>query len=158
MANLYEIDKKILECITNCIDPDTGEITNSEQLEALQMERQTKLENVALYIKNLKADAAMYKAEKQAFAERQAAAEKRAESLSEWLKKALDGQKFKTEKTEVNFRKTQKVEVIDIWELNEDYVKYSDPTPDKAAIKRAIKAGEDVKGAKLIDDISMTVK
>ena len=68
MANLYEIDKKILECITNCIDPDTGEITNSEQLEALQMERQTKLENVALYIKNLKADATMYKAEKQAFA------------------------------------------------------------------------------------------
>lgn len=158
MANLYEIDEKILECMTNCIDPDTGEITNSEQLEALQMERQTKLENVALYIKNLKADAAMYKAEKTAFAERQAAAEKRAESLSEWLRKALDGQKFKTEKTEVNFRKTQKVEVVDIWELNEDYVKYSDPTPDKAAIKRAIKAGEEVKGAKLIDDISMTVK
>ena len=158
MANLYEIDEKILECIANCIDPDTGEIIDSEQLEALQMERQTKLENVALYIKNLKADAAMYKAEKQAFEERQAAAEKRAESLSEWLKNALDGQKFKTEKAEVNFRKTQKVEVIDIWELNEDYVKYSDPTPDKVAIKRAIKAGEDVKGAKLIDDISISIK
>lgn len=158
MANLYEIDEKILECMTNCIDPDTGEITNSEQLEALQMERQTKLENVVLYIKNLKADAAMYKAEKQAFAERQAAAEKRVESLSEWLKNALDGQRFKTDKTEVSFRKTQRVEVIDIWGLNEDFVKYSDPTPDKAAIKRAIKAGEEVKGAKLIDDISMTVK
>lgn len=147
MANLYEIDEKILECMANCIDPDTGEIIDSEQLEALKMERQTKLENVALYIKNLKADAAMYKAEKQAFAERQAAAEKRAESLSEWLKKALDGQKFKTEKAEVNFRKTQKVEVIDIWELNEDYVKYSDPTPDKAAIKR-YKGGRRCKGRK----------
>lgn len=158
MANLYEIDEKILECVANCIDPGTGEIVSNEQLEALQMERQTKLENVALYIKNLKADAAMYKAEKQAFAERQAAAEKRAESLSEWLKNALDGHKFKTEKTEVNFRKTSKVEVLDIWELNENFVKYSDPTPDKAAIKRAIKAGEDVKGAKLIDDISMTIK
>lgn len=158
MANLYDIDAKIMECMANCIDPDTGEITNSEQLEALQMERQTKLENVALYIKNLKADAAMYKAEKQAFAERQAAAEKRAESLSEWLKKALDGQKFKTEKTEVNFRKSQKVEILDIWDLNEDLLKYSDPTPDKAAIKRAIKAGEEVKGAKLVDDISMTIK
>ena len=158
MANLYDIDAKIMECMANCIDPDTGEITNSEQLEALQMERQTKLENVALYIKNLKADAAMYKAEKQAFAERQAAAEKRAESLSEWLKNALGGQKFKTEKAEVNFRKTSKVEVLDIWELNEDFVKYSDPTPDKAAIKRAIKAGEEVKGAKLVDDISMTIK
>lgn len=158
MANLYDIDAKIMECMANCIDPETGEITNSEQLEALQMERQTKLENVALYIKNLKADAAMYKAEKQAFAERQAAAEKRAESLSEWLKKALDGQKFKTEKTEVNFRKSQKVEILDIWDLNEDLLKYSDPTPDKAAIKRAIKAGEEVKGAKLVDDISMTIK
>lgn len=158
MANLYDIDAKIMECMANCIDPDTGEIINSEQLEALQMERQTKLENVALYIKNLKADAAMYKAEKQAFAERQAAAEKRAESLSEWLRKALDGQKFKTEKAEVNFRKTQKVEILDIWDLNEDLLKYSDPTPDKAAIKRAIKAGEEVKGAKLVDDISMTIK
>lgn len=158
MANLYEIDTKIMECMANCIDPETGEIINTEQLEALQMERQTKLENVALYIKNLKADAAMYKAEKQAFAERQAAAERKAESLTEWLKKALDGQKFKTEKAEVNFRKTQKVEVIDIWELNEDFVKYSDPMPDKAAIKRAIKAGEEVNGAKLIDDISVSIK
>ena len=158
MANLYEIDEKILECVANCIDPDTGEIVSNEQLEALQMERQTKLENVALYIKNLKADAAMYKAEKQAFAERQAAVEKRAESLSEWLKNALDGQKFKTEKAEVSFRKTQKVEILDIWDLNEDLLKYSDPTPDKAAIKRAIKAGEEVKGAKLVDDISMTIK
>ena len=158
MANLYEIDEKILECMTNCIDPDTGEIINSEQLEALQMERQTKLENVALYIKNLKADAATYKAEKQAFEKRQAAAEKEAESLSKWLKNALDGQRFKTDKTEVTFRKTQRIEVTDIWDLNEDFVKYSDPTPDKAAIKRAIKAGEEVKGAKLIDDISMTVK
>ena len=154
MASLYQIDEKILECF----DSETGELLDAEQLEGLQMEKTTKFENVALCIKNLKADAAMYKAEKQAFAERQAAAEKRAESLSEWLRKALDGQKFKTEKTEVNFGKTQKVEILDIWDLNEDLLKYSDPTPDKAAIKRAIKAGEEVKGAKLVDDISMTIK
>lgn len=154
MANLYEIDTQI----TECFDADTGELLDAEKLENLMIEKENKLENVALWIKNLKADAAMYKAEKTAFAERQAAAERKAESLTMWLKNALDGQKFKTEKTEVSFRKTSKVEVLDIWELNEDFVKYSDPTPDKAAIKRAIKAGEDVKGAKLIDDISMTIK
>lgn len=154
MANLYEIDAQI----TECFDADTGELLDAEKLENLMIEKENKLENVALWIKNLKADAAMYKAEKTAFAERQAAAERKAESLTMWLKNALDGQKFKTEKAEVNFRKTQKVEVIDIWELNEDFVKYSDPTPDKAAIKRAIKAGEDVKGAKLIDDISISIK
>ena len=158
MANLYEIDEKIFECLKNCIDPETGELLDAEQLESLQMERQTKLENVALYIKNLKADAEMYKAEKQAFEKRQMDAIKEANSLTEWLKKALDGQKFKTEKAEVSFRKTQKVEILDIWDLNEDLLRYSDPTPDKAAIKRAIKAGEEVKGAKLVDDISMTIK
>lgn len=154
MANLYEIDTQI----TECFDADTGELLDAEKLENLMIEKENKLENVALWIKNLKADAAMYKAEKTAFAERQAAAERKAESLTEWLKNALNGQKFKTEKAEVSFRKTSKVEVLDIWELNEDFVKYSDPTPDKAAIKRAIKAGEDVKGARLIDDISMTIK
>ena len=65
MASLYQIDEKILECF----DPDTGELLDAEQLESLQMEKTTKLENVALCIKNLNADAAMYKAEKQAFAE-----------------------------------------------------------------------------------------
>lgn len=154
MANLYEIDTQI----TECFDADTGELLDAEKLENLMIEKENKFENVALWIKNLKADAAMYKAEKTAFAERQAAAERKAESLTIWLKNALGGKKFKTEKAEVNFRKTQKVEVLDIWELNEDFVKYSDPTPDKAAIKRAIKAGEEVKGAKLIDDISMTIK
>ena len=154
MANLYEIDTQI----TECFDADTGELLDAEKLENLMIEKENKLENVALWIKSLKADAAMYKAEKTAFAERQAAAERKAESLTEWLKNALNGQKFKTEKAEVSFRKTSKVEVLDIWELNEDFVKYSDPTPDKAAIKRAIKAGEDVKGAKLIDDISISIK
>lgn len=154
MANLYEIDTQI----TECFDADTGELLDAEKLENLMIEKENKLENVALWIKNLKADAAMYKAEKTAFAERQAAAERKAESLTEWLKNALNGQKFKTEKAEVSFRKTSKIEVLDIWELSEDFVKYSDPTPDKAAIKRAIKAGEEVKGAKLIDDISISIK
>lgn len=154
MANLYEIDTQI----TECFDADTGELLDAEKLENLMIEKENKLENVALWIKNLKADAAMYKAEKTAFAERQAAAERKAESLTEWLKNALNGKKFKTEKAEVNFRKTSKVEVLDIWELDEDYMKFTEPTPDKAAIKRAIKAGEDVKGAKLIDDISISIK
>lgn len=154
MANLYEIDEQI----TECFDVETGELLDAEKFENLMIEKENKIEAVALWIKNLKADAAMYKAEKNAFAERQAAAERKAESLTMWLKNALDGKKFKTEKAEVNFRKTQKVEVIDIWELNEDFVKYSDPTPDKAAIKHAIKAGEEVNGAKLIDDISVSIK
>ena len=49
---LYEIDTEIL----NCIDLDTGEILDVERLNALQVEKSKKIENVALYIKELKAE------------------------------------------------------------------------------------------------------
>lgn len=151
---LYEIDEAIL----GCIDQETGEIIDPEQLDALQIERDEKLEGVALWIKDLTAEAAALKAEKQAFAERQKAAETKAESLKKWLSKALEGEKFKTTKVAVSFRKTQSVQVSDIWELEEKFVKVPEPTADKAAIKAAIKAGEDVKGAVLIDSVSISVK
>ena len=151
---LYEIDEAIL----SCIDPESGEIIDAEKLDALQIERDEKLENVALWIKDLTAEAEALKAEKQAFAERQKAAETKAESLKKWLSKALEGEKFKTTKVAVSFRKTQSVQVSDIWELEEKFVKVPEPTADKAAIKAAIKAGEDVKGAVLIDSVSISVK
>ena len=151
---LYEIDEAIL----SCIDPESGEIIDAEKLDALQIERDEKLENVALWIKDLTAEAEALKAEKQAFAERQKAAETKAESLKKWLSDALAGKKFKTTKVAVSFRKTQSVQVSDIWELEEKFVKVPEPTADKAAIKAAIKAGEDVKGAVLIDSVSISVK
>lgn len=151
---LYEIDAAILDCI----DTETGEVVDADKLTALQMERDEKVEAVALWVKDLTAEATALKAEKQAFAERQAAAEKKAESLKRWLADALAGEKFKTTKVAVSFRKTQSVEVPDIWKLDDHYLKYSEPTADKAAIKAAIKAGETVEGAELVEGISMTVK
>lgn len=151
---LYEIDEAIL----NCIDQETGEIIDVEQLNALQIERETKIESVALWIKDLTAEAAAYKAEKLAFAERQKAAEEKAESLKKWLENALGGANFKTTKAAVSFRKTQSVQVSDIWALGEEFVKYSDPTPDKNAIKAALKAGQEINGAELVESISCSIK
>lgn len=151
---LYEIDQKLLDCI----DLETGEILNEERLNELQMERNEKLEKVALWIKELNAEADALKAEKQAFADRQKAAENKAGSLKKWLANALAGEKFKTTKVMVSFRKTKSVEVADIFALDENYVKYSEPTADKAAIKKAIEAGEIVKGAQLVEGTSISIK
>ena len=151
---LYEIDQKLLDCI----DLETGEILNEERLNELQMERDEKVEKVALWIKELKAEAEALKAEKQSFADRQRAAENKIESLKKWLADALNGEKFKTTKVAVSFRKTKSVEVADIFALDENYVKYSEPTADKAAIKKAIEAGEIVKGAQLVEGTSISIK
>ena len=151
---LYEIDAAILDCI----DAETGEVVDADKLNDLQMEREEKVEAVALWIKDLTAEAAALKAEKQAFSERQAAAEKKAESLRKWLSDALAGQKFKTTRVAVSFRKTESVDVPDVWALDDSFLKYAEPTADKAKIKAAIKAGETVTGAELVDGISVTIK
>ena len=151
---LYEIDNAILECI----DMETGEIIDTEQLDKLQMERDTKLENVACWIKDLKAEAEALKNEKQALAERQRVAENKAESLKKWLAFALDGNAFKSTRASVTFRKSQVVEVADIYKLDENYLRYKEPEADKTAIKEALKAGKTVAGATLVENTSVIIK
>ena len=151
---LYEIDQAIMDCI----DMETGEIVNEELLNDLQMERDAKIENVALWIKELKAEAEALKAEKLAFAERQKVTENKMESLKKWLAYALNGEKFKTVRASVTFRTLDKVEIADIYKLDENYLRYKEPEADKDAIKKAIKAGQEVAGATLVPSTSVIIK
>ena len=148
MANLYEIDQGILECI----DLETGEIIDPERLENLQMERSQKIENVVCWIKNLLSDAEAIKAEKEALAKRQLAALAKAEQLEEWLKKALEGQRFSTAKCAVSFRKSETVEVADVSLLPEDLLRVKTTVePNKTAIKALLKDGQEVVGCCLVE-------
>ena len=157
---LYEIDSAILDCI----DMETGEVIDTERLDALQMERDAKIENVALWIKDLKAEADAIKAEKQKLAERQKSAENKAESLKKWLAYALDGQKFSTAKCAISFRNTESVEVTDEGLQNlmrggkDELLTYKMPEPNKTAIKQAIKDGLSVSGVQLVQNVSTIIK
>lgn len=155
MANLYEIDQAIMACI----DAETGEIIDDEALDALMMERTDKIEGIACWIKNLQADAAAYKAEKDAFAERQKRAEAKAESLKNWLAAALNGQKFDTAKCAVSFRKSEKVEILDESLVPKKWLnKTVTYKPDKVAIKEAIKIGLKIKGCSLVESQNISIK
>lgn len=57
---LYEINAALKECV----DVETREIIDLKRLSMLMMERNEKLENVALWIKNLESDVTEMKAEK----------------------------------------------------------------------------------------------
>ena len=156
---IYEIDQAIMECV----DLETGEIIDTEQLDKLQMERDTKLENVACWIKDLKAEAEALKNEKQALAERQRVAENKAESLKKWLAYALQGEKFKTPKCAISFRKSEAVEVTDeglnnLMKEHDELLTYKAPEPNKTAIKQAIKDGLSVAGVQLVQNISTIIK
>lgn len=151
---IYEINQAIMECV----DLETGEIIDTEQLDKLTMEREAKLENVACWIKELKAEAEALKAEKMAFAKRQQVAENKMESLKKYLAFALDGNAFKSTRASVTFRKSQAVEITDIYKLDENYLRYKEPEADKTAIKEALKAGKEVAGATLVENTSVIIK
>ena len=104
------------------------------------------------------AEAEALKVEKQAFEKRQKTCENRAESLKQWLAAALNGERFKTTKCDISFRTAKSVNVTDVFALESRFLKFSDPTADKTAIKKAIEAGEQVSGAELIERKSVTIK
>ena len=156
---IYEIDQAIMKCV----DLETGEIIDTEQLDKLQMERDTKLENVACWIKDLKAEAEAIKAEKQILANRQKVAENKAESLKKYLAYALDGKKFSTAKCAVSFRNTERVEITQegleaLMKEHDELLTYKAPEPNKTAIKQALKDGLNVAGVQLVQNISTIIK
>ena len=153
MPTLYEIDKEI----TSCVDAETGEIIDPQRLEELRMERERKIENVALWIKNLKADLVAYKSEKEAFAEREKQTKEKIDSLSTWLTNALDGKKFDTTKVAVSFRKSKAVNILDEKSIPMEFMRIK-VEPDKTAIREALKRELQVPGAALIENRNISIK
>lgn len=154
MATLYEIDEEIL----NCVDMETGEIIDVERLGQLQLAREDKVEGIALWIKNLLSDADAIKSEEEKLAQRRKANENKAKNLKEYLSKFLNGQKFKTPKVSISYRKSESVEVTDISKLDDDYLKFAEPTVDKTKAKKALKAGTVLQGVSLVENQNIQIR
>lgn len=103
---IYEIDAAIMDCV----DAETGEILDLEKLRNLQEERGKKIDNVACWIKNLKAEAEALKKEKTTLEKRQKAAERTIEGLKEYLGFALGGEKFKSSRCQIWYTSSTSVD------------------------------------------------
>ena len=142
--SIYEIEQSII----GLIDPETGEIMDFEALEALNMERDEKIENVALWIKNLNAEAKAIREEERNLAERRKYAENKAESLKRYLELNLHGEKFTTAKVAISWKASEAVDVSPEfveWAISMNLTKFLNipepptPTANKVAIKEYIK-------------------
>lgn len=154
---LWQIDEQIAKAIELGFDPETGEILDESALEQLQMDRDEKIENICLYIKDLVAESKALADEAKALTERKERSTKKAESLKNYLQAMLDGQKWKSSKAIVSYRKTQSVVVDDMDALKPEFLRIK-KEPDKTAIKEVLKAGAEVVGAHLEDKQSMSIK
>ena len=164
MATLYEIDSQIREMLDNSIDMETGEILlDEEALNQLQIDREKKIENICLYIKEQTAFADALRKEEQELAKRRRTMENKVERLKKYLSNSLNGEKFETTRAKVTFRNSSKVEVDDefiSWakESGKELLRYKEPEPDKTVIKKMLSEGIMVPHTMLQVERSITIK
>lgn len=163
MRALYEIDQDILDCV----DMETGEILDAEKLDALQMEREKKLEGVSLWVKDLTAEANAVKDEADKLTARKRALDNKIAALKSWLLIALDGEKLKTPRCNVYQTHSQRVAVADEEKLieflktleePERFLRFREPELRKDEIKKALKDDVIIPGACLEETESVVIK
>ena len=152
--NLYEIDAKIL----GCVDVETGEIFDVDKFEELSLTRDAKIENICLWIKNLKAQAEALKAEKESFAQRQKAAETKMESLKRYISTYLEGTAFESAKVKVSFRKSESVEIMEGAVIPDEYLRFKEPEVNKTGLKIALKSGVKIEGVSIVENQNIQIK
>lgn len=159
---IWEIDAQ-MQALFDQADPDTGELPEDavEALEALQLERETKLEGWALSVKNDLAEVAAIEEAEKTLAKRKKAAKNRAERKKARLAELLDGEKLKTGRVSAYWRRSTSI-VLDegkTWEdFDERFLKHKDPEISLSAIREAIEAGEDVPGAHLQENNNLILR
>lgn len=158
--DLFEIDKQIL----GCVDQETGEVIDLDMLASLTLQRDEKISNICKWIINLNSDVRQLKEQEDKFKERRQKAQKKAESLKNFLLTYMNGRPFKTAEFSATFRKSSAVEIVnpDAFEAfadkNRGLLTFPAPVPNKTAIKSALDAGEEVPGAAIKQNVNLIIK
>lgn len=126
--NLYEINESIKN-FEFTFDEDTGEVLNLDELDELKLSRNEKVENIALFIKNLKADEKALDDEIKSLQARKKAKQTKIDNLSKYLEIVLGNTKFESARCKLSWRKFSKV-IID----NEEDFIYEHPEMVKQEI------------------------
>jgi len=172
--NIYDINSRLEMLISEHFDTEDGIIFESDEelakkIDEVQLDLDTKIENIGCFIKNLEAENEALKNEEENLKKRRATNERKIEGLKNYLNGYLTATieddnkrakwRFKTAKVILGYRRSKSVEVPDIEQLDKNFVKVkTEVSADKKAIGEAIKNGQEVKGAYIKENINLNVK
>lgn len=123
-----------------------------------------KADNICRYIDHLQAVAQFRKDQAKRLADLAAADQRRAQSLTDYMLKVLTGlhpteSKFSLPTHELRSRRSESVEIDDEGLIPDDMFRTKTTRePDKASIKAALKAGQQIAGARLITRTNWSIK
>lgn len=160
--NLYNIQRRYLD-ILRMVEEADGEITPEidQALTLTQSEMQEAAINIGFLIKSLDYNEEVLDAEIQRLTNLKHKVTKGKELLKNRLSASM--QLFGIERIDsptlkLSFRKSVAVEISDEMEIPAAYFNQPPPKPDKTKIKEAIKAGEQVPGAELVERKNLQIK
>lgn len=165
MTALYEIAAEYRDAATKLAELDLDAQTIADTLEGLSGDLETKAQNVAFFVRNLEATAAAIKQAEADMAARRKAMENRADGLKRYIFESMTVAGI--EKIECpHFRLAIKNNpaAVDVFEpglVPASFMRTPEPpppAPDKTAIKEALKAGQDVPGARLTSGQRLEIK
>lgn len=159
MATLYEMTEIAKQLYNLFENEEIDEQILEDTLEGIGIEG--KLEDYCKVIRQLQADALVYKTEKMRFAEKQSRAEKSVERMEKAILAYFEATGRNAEKAgafDIKLRKSESVIVDDLFKIDDAYLKYSEPTPDKTAIKKAIKEGAVIEGVHIEEKNNVNIK
>ncbi len=165
MTALYEIAAEYRAAAEKLAELDLDAQTITDTLEGLSGDVETKAQNVAFFVRNLEATAAAIKQAEADMAARRKAMENRADGLKRYIFESMTVAGI--EKIECpHFRLAIKNNpaAVDVFEpglVPASFMRTPEPPPpalDKTAIKEALKAGQDVPGARLTSGQRLEIK
>ena len=162
--NLFEINQHLRAIVNNgfSADLETGELLFDEsQLNDLENTKAEKLLAIGKMIKEKEAFAKSIKDQEKIMGERRKNIENEVARLKEWaLFNMGESDKFEDAQIKVSYSKgSESVDVYDLTSLESKYfIEKNTYTPDKKALKEALKSGEFIKGVKLQRKPSVRIK
>ena len=161
MANLYEITREALELASLL---ETEELTPElEQMLVINQEKmEVKVNNYAKVIANIQSDSDAIDQEIKRLKEMKESKERAITRLKDAVREAMlvsAIDKIESPLFKLSLRRSESVEVDIVEALPSEFINIKNVvTADKVAIKEAIKRGENITGARLIENFNLQIK
>lgn len=162
---LYELTGELLELMEMAQDPDVDPDALNDTMEAINLAFEDKADGYAKIIRTLTAQADAIKAEAARLKDREKSFRDKADTIKRNLEAAMlatDKRNIKTALFTFSIRRNPESVVMDVKypeSVPERFWKVRDPEIDKTAIKKALKAGENLDGiAHLVQTESLQIK
>ena len=154
---LYEITE-----LQNELEKEEDEEIKKDLQELIAVELKNKSNNIVYVIKNLEGNNAAIDAEierLQALKKRNSSNIEKIKSNVLWFMQQNKIDKIKTDLATFSLRKSESTDIENIEQIPQEFITVKQTfVPDKTAIKKAIKEGREVAGAKVITNYSLQIK